>query len=158
MIPVTRKIRGGQSKQIWGGQSRDIFRGVPVKKSPCTCLLSYIERDDEKKSNRSELAEVLPSLMIAARRSPQRSHRLEYLDYPSDLHPLIHFGYCYSKLYIIYISHRLEYLDFPSFQPALHLFCWDLIHTHFYIIKIIDIPRSEELIGKRKQVFRNPSV
>ena len=123
-----------------------------------TCLLSYIERDDEKKSNRSELAEVLPSLMIAARRSSQRSHRLEYLDYPSDLHPLIHFGYCYSKLYIIYISHRLEYLDFPSLQPALHLFCWDLIHTHFYIIKIIDIPRSEELIGKRKQIFLNSSL
>ena len=30
MIPTLRKIRGGQSKQIWGGQSRDIVRGDPV--------------------------------------------------------------------------------------------------------------------------------
>ena len=38
MIPTLRKIRGGQSKQIWGGgQYRDIVRGGQLKKTPRSC-------------------------------------------------------------------------------------------------------------------------
>ena len=51
------------------------------------------------------------------------------------------------------ILHWLKYLDYPSFQLELHLFYWDMIPTHFYIIIIIDVPRIEELIDKKNKFF-----
>ena len=37
--------RGGGSQGVyWGGQSRDIFRGGPVKKSPCICHQQLMPR------------------------------------------------------------------------------------------------------------------
>ena len=58
VILILRRFRGGPVKgfmEVGGGQSRDIFRGGPVKKTPCTSDTSNAgNSSDASKTSASE--------------------------------------------------------------------------------------------------------
>ena len=46
-------LEGGQSRDLWGGeQSRDIFRGGPVKKTPCKFYKYFVQNAPEDPEER----------------------------------------------------------------------------------------------------------
>ena len=53
MILILRKFRGGPVKGFMGGgQSRDIFRGGPVKKTPCKFYKYFVQNAPEDPEER----------------------------------------------------------------------------------------------------------